>query len=242
MAASLLIGDRSDLKEETETAFIRSGTMHILAISGLHIGVLAAFVMLLCRAIGLRNITTWMLVLALVYGYAAVAESRPPVMRAVVLCTLVVLGKLLGRKSDGLQALGLSALILLLLNPADLFDVGAQLSFLAVAVIFVMSDWIADRTYVSHQDLLLAGERPWIVRICTSGGRWLLGAYAMSTMIWLMTIPITMRTFHVVSPAGLGRECVAYAVINTGTLCGVSVPGDRFVEPQSRRVGRDSVS
>lgn len=203
VAASLLIGDRSDLKEETQTAFVRSGTMHILAISGLHIGVLAGFVMLLCRAAGLRSLTKWLLVLGLVYGYAAVAESRPPVMRAVVLCTLVVISQLLGRKSDGLQALGLSALILLLINPADLFDVGAQLSFLAVAVIFVLSDWIAERTYISHQDRLLAGERPLIVRACTTGGRWLLAAYALSTMIWLITIPITMRTFHLVSPAGL---------------------------------------
>ncbi|MFO1005279.1 MAG: DNA internalization-related competence protein ComEC/Rec2 [Planctomycetaceae bacterium] len=230
VAASLLIGDRSDLKEETETAFIRSGTMHILAISGLHIGVLAAFVLLMCRAVGMRSLTTWLLVLGLVYGYAAIAESRPPVMRAVVLCTLVVISKLLGRKSDGLQALGLSALVLLLINPADLFDVGAQLSFLAVAVIFVMSDWIAERTYVSYQDRLLAGERPLIVRAFTAAGRWLLGAYVLSTMIWIMTIPITMRTFHLVSPAGLVVNalltpvstlvlCAGYLFLGVGLLC-----------------------
>ncbi len=230
VAASLLIGDRSDLKEETEAAFIRSGTMHILAISGLHIGVLAGFVMLLCRAVGLRKLTTWLLVLGLVYGYAAIAESRPPVMRAVVLCTMVVISQLLGRKSDGLQALGLSALVLLLINPADLFDVGAQLSFLAVAVIFTLSDWIAERTYVSFQDRLLAGERPLFVRICTAGGRWLLGAYVMSTMIWLITIPITMRTFHLVSPAGLVVNalltpvstlvlCAGYLFLGVGLLC-----------------------
>lgn len=66
VAASLLIGDRSDLKDETETAFIRSGTMHILAISGMHIAVLAAFVMLLCRAVRLRTMTTALLVLAVI--------------------------------------------------------------------------------------------------------------------------------------------------------------------------------
>ena len=230
VAASLLIGDRSELREETETAFIRSGTMHILAISGLHIGVLAGFVLLLCRAVGMRSLTTWLLVLGLVYGYAAIAESRPPVMRAVVLCTLVVISKLLGRKSDGLQALGLSALVLLLINPADLFDVGAQLSFLAVAVIFVMSDWIAERTYVSYQDRLLAGERPLVVRVCTACGRWLLAAYALSTMIWVMTIPVTMRAFHLVSPAGLVVNalltpvstlvlCAGYLFLGVGLLC-----------------------
>ncbi len=230
VAASLLIGDRSDLMEETEMAFIRSGTMHILAISGLHIGVLAGFVMLLCRVIGLRNLTTSLLVLSVVYGYAAIAESRPPVMRAVVLSTLIVVGKIMGRKSDGLQSLALSALILLLINPADLFDIGAQLSFLAVGVIFTLSDWIAERTYVSYQERLLAGERTLVVRMCSTGGRWLLGAYTMSTMIWIITLPITMRTFHLVSPAGLVVNalltpvstlvlCAGYVFLGVGLLC-----------------------
>ena len=235
VAASLLIGDRSDLKEETETAFIRSGTMHILAISGLHIGVLAAFMMLLCRAIRLRNMTTALLVLGVIYGYAAIAESRPPVMRAVVLSTLVVVGRAYGRKSDGMQALAVSALILLLINPADLFDVGAQLSFVAVAVIFVVTHWVAERTQESPTDRLLAGERPSFVRALTWTGRWLLAAYTISTAVWLVTVPITMRTFHLVSPAGLVVNailtpistlvlCAGYTFLGVGLLCPAIAP------------------
>ncbi len=230
VAASLLIGDRSDLKDETETAFIRSGTMHILAISGMHIAVLAAFVMLLCRAVRLRTMTTALLVLAVIYGYAAIAESRPPVMRAVVLGTLVVIGRAFGRKSDGMQALALTALILLLLNPADLFDVGAQLSFVAVAAIIVVTRWVADRTHESFTDQLLAGERSWFWRVLTWCGRWLLAGYTVTAVVWLVTVPITMRTFHLVSPAGLVVNalltpfstlvlCAGYVFLGVGLLC-----------------------
>ncbi len=230
IAASLLIGDRSDLNEETETAFIRSGTMHILAISGLHIGVLASFIMLLCRVIRLRTLTTSLLVLAVIYGYAAVAESRPSVMRAVVLGTLIVIGRACGKKSDGIQALALSALILLLMNPADLFDVGAQLSFVAVAAIIAVTRWVNERTQESFTDRLLAGERHWLWRVLTVSGRWLLAAYTVTFVVWLVTVPITMRTFHLVSPAGLVVNalltpfstlvlCAGYLFLGVGLLC-----------------------
>lgn len=230
VAASLLIGDRSDLKEATQTAFIRSGTMHILAISGLHIGVLAGFVMLLCRVVRLRTMTTALLVLAVIYGYAAIAESRPPVMRAVVLGTLVVIGRACGRKSDGIQALALSAFLLLLLNPADLFDVGAQLSFIAVAAIIVVSRWMAERTPESFSDRILAGERSRWGRALASTGRWLLAGYTVTAVVWLVTAPITMRTFHLVSPAGLVVNalltpistlvlCAGYLFLGVGLLC-----------------------
>ncbi len=230
VAASLLIGDRSDLKDETETAFIRSGTMHILAISGLHIGVLASFIMLLCRAVRLRTMTTALLVLAVIYCYAAIAESRPPVMRAVVLGTLVVFGRAFGRRSDGIQALALSALILLLVNPADLFDVGAQLSFIAVAAIIVVTRWISERTSVSATEDILAGEKSRLMKAAAWCGRWLLAGYTVTAVVWLVTIPITMRTFHLVSPAGLVVNalltpfstlvlCAGYVFLGVGLLC-----------------------
>lgn len=230
VAASFLIGDRSDLKDETETAFIRSGTMHILAISGLHIGVLASFIMLLCRAVRLRTMTTALLVLAVIYGYAAIAESRPPVMRAVVLGTLVVIGRAFGRRSEGIQALALSALLLLLLNPADLFDIGAQLSFIAVAAIIIVTRWVSERTSESFTDRILAGEKTPFMRALSWCGRWLLAGYTVTAAVWLVTVPITMRAFHLVSPAGLVVNalltpfstlvlCAGYVFLGVGLLC-----------------------
>lgn len=203
VALSLLIGDRSDLRDDTETAFIRSGTMHILAISGLHIGVLAGFVWFLCRALQLRTLTASFWVMATILGYAAIAESRPPVMRAVLLGGILVLGRATGRQTGGIQSLAFSALVLLLYRPADLFDIGAQLSFVAVAVIILVSPWIAERTRESFTDRVLAGERSWVMSVLSALGRWLLAGYLLTAAVWLVTVPITMRSFHLVAPAGL---------------------------------------
>lgn len=203
VALSLLIGDRSDLRDDTETAFIRSGTMHILAISGLHIGVLAGFVWILCRALQLRSLTASLCVLIAILGYAAIAESRPPVMQAVLLGGILVLGRATGRQTGGMQSLAFSALVLLLVRPSDLFDIGAQLSFVAVAVIILVSPWIAERTQESFTDSVLAGERSWVMRTLSATGRWLLAGYLLTGAVWLVTVPITMRSFHLVAPAGL---------------------------------------
>jgi competence protein ComEC len=203
VALSLLIGDRSDLKDDTETAFIRSGTMHILAISGLHIGVLAGFVWMVCRALRMRTLTASIWVIAVILGYAAITDSRPPVMRAVLLGGVLVLGRATGRQTGAMQSLAFSALVLLLYRPSDLFDVGAQLSFIAVAVIIVVSPWIAERTGESFTDQVLAGERSWLSRMLSTLGRWLLSGYLLTAIVWLVTVPITMRSFHLVAPAGL---------------------------------------
>lgn len=203
VAMSLLIGDRSDLRDDTETAFIHSGTMHILAISGLHVGVLAGFVWFLCRALRLRTMTASLWVLAAILGYAAIAESRPPVMRAVVLGGILVVSRATGRQTSGMQSLALSALALLVYKPSDLFDVGAQLSFVAVAAIILVSPWIAERTRESFTDQVLAGERSLVMRGLSALGRWLLAGYLLTAAVWLVTVPITMRSFHLVAPAGL---------------------------------------
>lgn len=142
----------------------------------------------------------------------------------------------------GLQALGLSAIVLLLINPADLFDVGAQLVFSAVAVIFVMSDWIAERTYVSYQDRFLAGERPLIVRVCTEGKRGLAAGGICLEHDDLGDDDSDYDadvSFGVAS--GVGGECAPDSGVDTGAVCGVSVLGDRAVVSGVGGVGGDSL-
>ncbi len=231
VAMSLLIGDRSDLRDDTETAFIRSGTMHILAISGLHIGVLAGFVWLLCRALQLRSLTASLCVLAAILGYAAIAESRPPVMRAVLLGGILVLGRATGRQTGGMQSLAFSALVLLLVRPSDLFDIGAQLSFVAVAVIILVSPWIAERTQESFTDSLLAGERSWVMRALSATGRWLLAGYLLTAAVWLVTVPITMRSFHLVAPAGLVVNALITPFSTLVLICGYLFLGTGLLIP-----------
>lgn len=202
IAGSLLLGDRSLMTDDLREHFVESGTMHLLAISGLHVGILLGMAAICCKLLNLSNRQmAWVLVLAAL-GYAALTNHRPPVLRATLLATLALLGGLRGRSLDGINLLGVTGLALLLWNPGDLFDVGARLSFLAAASIFWgMKAWPATNRFVEPDPL--APERSRLVAALHTSARDLGSAYLITGSIWLVTTPVTVTTFHVLAPVGV---------------------------------------
>ena len=205
IASALLIGDRSMISRDVRNSFVESGTMHLLAISGLHIGILTGFVFACCRLCGWSDRQSIGFVLALLAVYLAVADLRPPVIRACVLVSIWSIGKLLRRPSFSANSLAGAAIVVLALNPTDLFDVGAQLSFLAVAAILWL---IAVRNTSSSPDIaaesdgaeiLLPKWRQFLRPIL----QWLAAAYLTTGTIWLLTMPLVAAVFNVVPVVGL---------------------------------------
>ena len=206
VALAFLLGDRSLLSMPIRNAFIETGTMHVLAISGVHVTVLALFVMGLCRCLFLRDRPASIVVLLVSLSYLAIADVRPPMTRAFVIIAIWTGGQLLRRGSFSFNSLAVAAGVVLLLNPTDLFDVGAQLSFLAVAT---MVWWGA-----IQRSLVLAEEPepgaapksdvllPWWRLLLRPVTRWLWDGLVLSCLIWLVTLPLVASTFHVVSPIG----------------------------------------
>ena len=208
IASALLLGDRAMITRDVRSSFIESGTMHLLAISGLHVGILTGFIFACCRVCGLSGRQSVVAVLSVLTVYLGVADLRPPVIRACVLVSIWGVGKLLRRPSFSGNSLAAAAIIVLALNPSDLFDVGAQLSFLAVAAILwliavrrkpeqadVASDPDGDRA----AEVLLPRWR----QLLLPGQRWLWSAYQTTGLIWLLTMPLVASAFNVVSLAGL---------------------------------------
>ncbi|HUG17397.1 MAG TPA: ComEC/Rec2 family competence protein [Planctomycetaceae bacterium] len=138
LAAALLLGVRTNLTEETRRTFIRSGTFHLLAISGLHIGMIAYLLNLVFRFANVSFLTSAILTVVCLVGYLLLTEFRPSVFRAVVLISLYLFGTCTFRTVNGLNLLCATALLMLLIRPAELFSAGAQLSFLAVLGIFAV--------------------------------------------------------------------------------------------------------
>ena len=131
VARGMTLGFRSDVDEDTNDAFRRTGTIHLLAISGLHIAlVVGAFVFIL-RRLGLPVVCIALLTIALTLFYIELTDMRAPVIRASVLIVTLSAGACLGRKAVTLNTLSIAALIILAINPCELFQLGAQLSFLA---------------------------------------------------------------------------------------------------------------
>ncbi|MBX3445000.1 MAG: ComEC/Rec2 family competence protein [Planctomyces sp.] len=201
VGASLLIGTRTSLPEETRQAFIESGTMHLLAISGLHVGVLAGCVLLLCRALNLSLTATAMALGLTLWCFAAITDLRPPVLRAAVLGGLAAAALPGARARSGANLLGAAGLMLLVWNPCDLFDVGAQLSFLAVSAI-LWSAGILSRLPRRLDPILLDTDlSPW-QRGFRRALRWGRDCWLVTAAIWLFTLPLTMAWFRIVSPVG----------------------------------------
>ncbi len=205
-ALAFLLGDRSLLSSSVRNAFIETGTMHVLAISGVHVTVLAMFVASICRLFGGRTRFVVFVVLLVSAAYLAIADVRPPMTRAFVLIVVWAAEQWLIKRAITFNSLAFAATVILLLNPTDLFDVGAQLSFLAVATMI----WWArlERRWLPSLFPNFRSELPmhWGERLARrSWARlWRLAvrSLVLSIVIWLVTVPLVAATFHVVSPIG----------------------------------------
>ncbi|WP_203361687.1 DNA internalization-related competence protein ComEC/Rec2 [Bacillus sp. REN10] len=129
-AAALLFGDRTLAEEEMTKAYQRLGIIHLLAISGLHVGLLTAFVYYLLIRIGITKERAQLILLMALPVYALLAGGSPPVVRACLMTILILFSIRFHRKFPPLDALSLSFLLVLLYDPYLLYQVGFQLSYL----------------------------------------------------------------------------------------------------------------
>jgi competence protein ComEC len=132
---SMLLGDRSFLDSAQIEPFQQTGAYHVLVLSGLQIGVLAALLMWVARRVHLPRLLQIVCTLVVLWGYTAVAEERLPVLRAVSMATVYLLAYGFFRRTHVLNALGIAGIFVLLWRPSELGDAGFLLSFSAVAAI-----------------------------------------------------------------------------------------------------------
>ena len=143
----LLTGNTDQLEEDTEnyTAMRTAGVMHIVAVSGMHMFVLVAFLQLLLG----KSRRTSILCLPLIALFALMAGGKPSVVRAAVMQAMVLLAPVAGREADGRTCLGAALLVLLLADPMAIGGVGLQLSFSCMAgLVFLlprMMQWMGER-------------------------------------------------------------------------------------------------
>lgn len=136
-----MLGDDAYMTEGPRSSFSATGVAHILALSGLHVGILASILSLLFMPLNLwrhgRSIKS-ILTLALVWAYAVVTGMSPSVMRAAVMVSAVIAAWLLRREAFSANSLLLAAVVIMAISPYSIFEVGFQLSFAAVASILIV--------------------------------------------------------------------------------------------------------
>lgn len=135
VAKALILGEKSGLDRETMNAYSASGTMHVLAVSGLHVGIvmlLLSFILKPLKNIPKGRLIYVILLVVFIWLYALLTGLCPSVMRATFMFTFVILGKEMERDTSVYQSIMVSAFLLILMDPMVIFDVGFQLSYLAV--------------------------------------------------------------------------------------------------------------
>ncbi len=232
LAQAVLLGAREQIDDDEKAAFVETGTVHLLAISGLHVGILVGAFSFLLQRSSLSPKLCVVLLAALAITYMLLTDARAPVVRATVLVLVYCAAKFFGRPTAGFNSLAAAALVVLAMNPADLFHTGAQLSFLAVAtVIWVTPLW--ERTDGRNRWLqhAILAELPWMQRILWVWGRAARHLLLVSLVIWCVTTPLAMARFHVIAPAAIPLNTVLSIPM---TLALVGSFGALLLAPLSR--------
>ena len=211
----IIVGDRGFLDAELRDQFMVTGTVHLLSISGSHLGLVALLVFVSVRAAVLRLPQAWLLAMSRtitatriaaaatvvpVTAYACLAGAELATVRSLVMVLTTLLAKWLGYDQRMFHALALAAMVILLHDPQALYDISFQLSFLSVCAIAAWLSWSlpSEEAEPSHHATALA-----------TGMKWSRDVVVMSAAVTLATTPLVAFYFNQVSWLGLVTNIVA---------------------------------
>lgn len=217
VALALLTGDRSGISANTRDAYRKAGLAHLLAISGLHMALIAGAVFFTVR----RGLTLWpRLALALplkacaagvtiivLLGYLALVGAPVSAQRATIMASAAMLAIMVGRDAISMRTAALAAIILLLLAPHSVLDIGFQMSFAAVIALIAGYEAFAPKAET------LRASQHWVVR---GPGLYMFGVFSSTILAELAITPLTIFHFNEVTLYGLAGN--ALAVPLTGFL------------------------
>lgn len=190
LLAALIWGARKDISETTRQEFAAAGMSHVLAVSGLHTGIIAFILWLLLyplrytRLHKIRHIIT----IILLWIYAFISGLSPSVTRACIMATFIGVAHIIDRRNTSLNALCGSATLILLVSPMQLFDIGFQLSYVAVAGIILLSPYFDLSRYTELSNPIF---------------RYASATVAVSVAAQITTTPLAAYYFHYIPTWGL---------------------------------------
>lgn len=135
---ALIVGVRGEISDEVQQAFVDSGVIHVLAVSGLHVGYVTLVFLVIFGFLRLPRKVQVSLTIVALWFYAIMVDLKPSVTRAVIMASLVLIGQAWERRGNIYNTLSAAALIQTFINPVQIFDIGFQLSFVAVfSIIYI---------------------------------------------------------------------------------------------------------
>lgn len=217
---ALTLGYKEDLDRELKHQFQASGAAHVLAVSGLHTGIIYGLLLWLLTLGGrfkpryenrFGRCVISLIIIGFMWFYAWLTGMTPSVVRAVLMVSLVEVGRMFYRRALSLNTIAAAAVLILLARPLDLWSVSFQLSFTATASIVVFARATEG---VLHR-------KEWIHQRKGRVLSWIIGTIIISLAAQAGTLPITMYTFGQVSPYFLLANLIVLPVASFLVPCGL---------------------
>ena len=203
VAAAILLGYDDKLADEVRKNYVAAGSMHILCVSGMHVGIiylLASFLL------GFLNRKKWqktlkqLLLLTLIWFYAFIAGLSPSILRSALMISFVIIGEMIRRRGFIINSIAASAFVLLCVNPYNLFEIGFLLSYSAVIGIVVLQKPIYNLIYVRNKVL----DRAWEITTVALAAQMATIPFTLfyfnqfTTYFWLSNLLMTPISFIVI--------------------------------------------
>lgn len=231
LAAAMLVGAREGVAREVTEAFRRTGSLHVLVVSGLHVGIVVGLFYVATRMGWFPRRRTLLLMMVLIFAYTLLAGARPPVVRAAVLAEVLCLAAILGRPLLAINSLALAAVVVIAINPAELFQTGTQLSFLAAATLI----WFGRRQSVSLRldpmQRLLRSVESMPKRAARGIATWA-GTILLATLaVWIVAAPLLLSQFHLLSPVALPISLLVFPLVTFSLVSALALVSLGIVFP-----------
>ncbi|MEY2490678.1 MAG: competence protein ComEC [Verrucomicrobiota bacterium] len=226
----MVLGLRHQTPEDIEEPFQQTGTLHLFAVAGLHVGIMARLLWIVATVARLPRKWTTALIIPTLLFYAAVTGLHTSSVRAAVMSAVLLAGFFVERKVFALNSLAAAATLILCWNTNELFSVGFQLSFSVVAAIVLLAGptyRFLRRRFQADPFLprSLFGARR---RIAGHFGSWLARASSVSFAAWIGSLPLMIWYYHLVTPISLLANLVvvpiAFLVLASGLMSMVAAP------------------
>lgn len=218
---ALTLGYKEDLDKDLLRHFRASGAAHVLAVSGLHTGIIYGLLIWILTLGGRfrpryeNRIGRWTVSLVIIiamWGYAWLTGLTPSVVRAVLMVTVFEIGRMAYRQAFSLNTIATAAFLILLFHPTDLWSVSFQLSFTATAAIMI----------IARRCEPLLHRREWQKSPVGRAVAWIVGTIVISIAAQLGTLPLTMFYFHQISNYFLLTNLIVLPLATFLVPCGLA--------------------
>jgi competence protein ComEC len=181
IGTALILGDKSLLDSEIRNAFTSTGAMHALAVSGLHVGIILPIFLGFFKLFGkyIKRKQAVIIVVGILWIYALMTGFSPSVIRAVFMFSVLALAQIMGRNYNPINTLFFTAFVLLVFQPLYLFDIGFQLSYIAMLGIFTFNKKVSNWVQTKNKILKFFWE-----------------GTAVGLSAQFMTVPLSLYYFH----------------------------------------------